>query len=144
MVGEEPTVTGQAGVDLIKEFEGCRLDAYVCPAGVLTIGYGHTGSDVTPGMTITAAEAEALLKQDLQKFEQAVNHLIKVRLNQNEFDAIVSFTFNCGAGALDSSTFKRRMNSGENKATCFREEFPKWVNGANIPRLVRRRMRRLH
>ena len=139
--GKQPTVTSQAGIDLIKEFEGCVLEAYVDAVGVLTIGYGHTGSDVKPGMTITEAEAEALLKEDLERFEQAVSHLIKVPFNQNEFDATVSFTFNCGAGALDSSTFKRRINAGEHKATCFREEFPKWVNGSNgpLPGLVRRR-----
>ena len=139
--GKQPTVTSQAGIDLIKEFEGCVLEAYVDAVGVLTIGYGHTGSDVKPGMTITEAEAEALLKEDLERFEQAVSHLIKVPFNQNEFDATVSFTFNCGAGALDSSTFKRRINAGEHKSTCFREEFPKWVNGSNgpLPGLVRRR-----
>ena len=81
-VGEEPTVTSQAGVDLIKSFEGCELKAYVCPAGVLTIGYGHTGPDVTPGMKITQAEAERLLKQDLHHFEDEVSWLIAVPLTQ--------------------------------------------------------------
>ena len=113
----------------------------MCPAGVLTIGYGHTGPDVTPGMKITQAEAERLLKQDLHHFEDEVSWLIAVPLTQHEFDAIVSFTYNVGAGSLEHSTFRRRMNAGENKQLCFQEEFPKWVNGSDgpLPGLVRRR-----
>ena len=74
-------------------------------------------------------------------FEQEVSRLILPKLTQHEFDAIVSFAFNVGSGALSDSTFRRRMNAGENKAQCFREEFPKWVNGPNgpLPGLVRRR-----
>ena len=89
-------------------------------------------------MTITEAEAEALLVKDLKRFEDAVNRLITVELTQNEFDAIVSFAFNCGNGALEESTFRRRINSGEDKALCFREEFVRWTNGG-LPGLVRRR-----
>jgi len=113
----------------------------VCPAGVLTIGYGHTGPDVTRGMQITETEAERLLKQDLHRFEDEVSWLITVDLKQQEFDAIVSFAFNVGAGALEHSTFRRRMNEGQNKRQCFQEEFPKWVNGSDgpLPGLVRRR-----
>ena len=82
-----------------------------------------------------------MLVEDLQYFEHEVHKLINVPLLQQEFDAIVSFAFNVGAGNLQSSTFRRRMNNGENKAQCFREEFPKWVNGANgpLPGLVARR-----
>ena len=118
-----------------------RLDAYICPAGILTIGYGHTGPDVYRGLTITEEKAEQLLVQDLHRFERAAREQIAVTLTQHEFDAIVSFTYNTGEGALSSSTFRRRMNAGDNKATCFREEFPKWVNGSNgpLPGLVRRR-----
>jgi len=107
----------------------------------LTIGYGHTGPDVLLGMEITEDEAELILKEDLKRFEQSVTQLITVSLRQHEFDAIVSFAFNVGSGALKESTFRRRINAGENKSTCFREEFPKWVNGANgpLPGLVRRR-----
>ncbi len=74
-------------------------------------------------------------------FEQEVSKLIVPVLTQQEFDAIVSFTFNTGSGALSDSTFRKRINNGENKAQCFREEFPKWVNGPNgpLPGLVRRR-----
>ena len=89
-------------------------------------------------MTITEAEAEALLVKDLKRFEDAVNRLITVDINQNEFDAIVSFAFNCGSGALEESTFRRRINSGEDKALCFREEFVRW-NSGGLPGLVRRR-----
>ena len=107
----------------------------------MTIGYGHTGPDVTPGMKITQAEAERLLKQDLHHFEDEVSSLIAVPLTQHEFDATVSFTYNVGAGSLEHSTFRRRMNEGQNKRQCFEEEFPKWVNGSNgpLPGLVRRR-----
>lgn len=140
----EPTVTSQDGVDLIKEFEGCVLSAYPDPGtggDPWTVGYGHTGPEVKPGYSVTHAEAEAILKKDLHRFEEAVSRLIEVPFTQHEFDATVSFTFNCGAGALESSTFRRRINAGEDKATCFREEFPKWVNGGNgpLPGLVRRR-----
>ena len=89
-------------------------------------------------MTITEAEAEALLVKDLKRFEDAVNRLITVDINQNEFDAIVSFAFNCGNGALEESTFRRRINSGEDKALCFRQEFVRW-NSGGLPGLVRRR-----
>jgi lysozyme len=138
----EPTVTSQDGINLIKSFEGLRLTSYYCASNVLTIGYGSTGPHVTEGMTITEAEAEALLRQDLKRFEKAVVSAIIPKLTQHEFDAIVSFTFNCGIGALNDSTFCYRINNGEDKATCFEQEFPKWVRGANgkpLPGLVRRR-----
>jgi len=109
---------------------------------VLTIGYGHTGVDVYVGQVITESEAEALLRDDLSLFfEPDVNDLITVELTQHEFDAIVSFAFNVGSGSLKDSTFRRRINSGEDKATCFKEEFPRWVNGPNgpLPGLVNRR-----
>ena len=108
---------------------------------MLTIGYGHTGPDVKAGMQITEEYAEELLRQDLKRFEDAVERIITVWLTQHEYDAIVSFAFNVGAGALEHSTFARRVNRGDNKADCFKEEFPKWVNGSNgpLPGLVRRR-----
>ena len=108
---------------------------------MLTIGYGHTGADVFPSLKITESRAEQLLVEDLHRFEKAVRNLIEVPLTQHEFDAIVSFTFNTGEGSLKGSTFRRRINAGDNKAQCFREEFPKWVNGSNgpLPGLVVRR-----
>lgn len=89
--------TSQKGIDLIKKHEGCKLKAYKCPAGVWTIGYGHTGSDVKYGQTITQAKAEQLLKNDLAKFERHVMLFnSKYHWTQNEFDALVSFAFNIG------------------------------------------------
>ena len=94
---------GQAGLALIKQYEGCRLAAYRCAAGVWTIGYGHTAG-VHSGMTITQAQADAYLQQDIAKFEGYVNNPAYVpiteQLNQNQFDALASFAFNLGAGNL--------------------------------------------
>ena len=103
----------------------------------MTIGYGHTSS-VYEGQTITEEDAEELLRKDLMWFEQEVCRLINGPLTQQEFDAIVSFTFNVGSGALADSTFRRRMNTGEPKALCFQEEFIRW-NSGGIPGLIRRR-----
>ncbi len=134
----KPTKISVKGLALIKEFEGCRLEAYVCPAGVLTIGVGHTGPDVKPQMMITQSEADQLLAQDVERFEKAVTDLIDVPLKQQEFDALVSFAFNCGAGALGESTLRRRLNAGEEKPKVFAEELPRWNNGG-LAGLVRRR-----
>lgn len=132
--------TAKPGIELIKEFEGCELEAYLCPAGIWTIGYGHTKS-VVPGMKITQEQAEDLLRLDLGYFEEAVKDLISVKLNQNEFDALVSFTYNCGVGALGGSTLRRRLNAGEPKCPVLQQELPKWVKAGDrtLPGLVRRR-----
>lgn len=88
------------GLELIKSYEGCRLSAYKCPAGVWTIGYGHT-SGVYEGMVISQAQADQFLFEDVQRFVNAVNqYQARFNFNQNEFDALVSFTYNCGAGSL--------------------------------------------
>ena len=104
---------GQAGLKLIMQFEGCRLTAYQCAAGVWTIGYGHTAG-VKPGQTITQAQAEEYLRQDCRKFERCVNDAayvpITAQLNQNQFDALVSFAFNLGAGNL------KKLCKGRNAA----------------------------
>ena len=89
----------------------------MCPAGVLTIGWGHTGPDVYAGMTITQAQAETYLTNDLQKFVNCVGSYLKVSLNPNQVGALVSFTFNLGCGAFQSSTLLRRLNAGENPNT---------------------------
>lgn len=89
--------TSKRGIDLIKSFEGCRLTAYRCPAGVWTIGYGHTAG-VVPGQVITQSNAIDFLAADLIKYETAVTKNVKLPLNQAQFDALVSFTYNCGAG----------------------------------------------
>ena len=91
--------TSKNALDQIAKYEGLRLQAYRCPAGVLTIGYGHTGSDVTAGMTITKEQALDLFMNDIRKFEDYVTATGLV-LTQNQFDALVSFAFNCGAGNL--------------------------------------------
>lgn len=99
--------TSNAGINLIKKFEGCKLTAYKDAVGVWTIGYGHT-SGVVPGMKITQLAADNFLKKDLEKFEVYVNNL-KMSLSQNEFDALVSFTYNCGQGNL------QKLVKGRNK-----------------------------
>ena len=123
---------------MIKHFEGCELTAYYCPANVLTIGVGHTGPDVYEGQQITQAVANQLLRDDLDRFEKAVINSIDVPLDQSEFDALVSFTFNCGAGALQDSMLRTRLNRGETKTTVFAEELPRWTSGG-MAGLVRRR-----
>lgn len=94
--------TSTAGINLIKQFEGCRLTAYkpVPTEKYWTIGYGHYGQDVAPNMTITQAQAEIMLGIDLVKYEQAVDHYAIFPLSQNQFDALVSFAYNCGVGNL--------------------------------------------
>jgi len=136
--------TSDKGIELIQGFEGLELTAYPDPGtggDPWTIGYGHTGPDVYPGLRISKLRAEELLVKDLRRFEDAVETLIDVELNQNEFDALVSFTYNVGEGALGDSTLRRRLNAGEDKCPVFQQELPRWVNGANGPMtgLVRRR-----
>lgn len=129
------------GIDLIKKFEGLRLTAYVCPAGVLTIGYGHTGADVKPGMRISEEEAERLLWKDTESAQQTVSSFVSVKLNQNEYDALVSFTFNVGPTAFVNSTLLRLLNHGADRKVVA-GEFGRWVKAGSdkpVPGLVRRR-----
>ena len=126
------------GLGLIKEFEGCELKAYFCPAGILTVGFGSTGPHVKPGMTITESEAEALLLNDLVRFEKAVNELVKVPMTQGNYDALVSFTFNCGEGAFEESTLLRELNEGKDPNAVAKAQLPRWPNGG-LAGLVRRR-----
>lgn len=131
----------QKGIDLIKKFEGIRLTAYICPAGVLTIGYGHTGSDVKSGMRITEEQAEKLLWQDTESAQQTVSSFVNVKLNQNEYDALVSFTFNVGPTAFVNSTLLRLLNHGADRKVVA-GEFGRWVKAGSdepVPGLVRRR-----
>ncbi|MGV6802398.1 MAG: lysozyme [bacterium] len=129
----------QRGINLIKRFEGLELEAYDDGAGIWTIGYGHTGPDVQPGMTITAEQAEQLLKDDLVRFEQAVNSASKVTIHQTQFDALTSLAFNIGAAALKSSTAIKRMNKKDFIGAA--EAITWWnkVAGEIWPGLVRRR-----
>ncbi len=132
-----------AGLKLIMQFEGLRLKAYRCPAGVLTIGYGHTSAagapEVRDGMRISAQEAEEILKRDLAGFETAVAGLAKKNLTQAQFDVLVSFGYNCGIGALKASTLLKRVNAGAFDAVP--AELMKWTKakGKELPGLVRRR-----
>lgn len=133
----------KAGLNLIKEFEGVRLTAYKCPAGVLTIGIGHTSAagppEVKPGMTITAQDAYDILNCDLDQYEDAVNKFVKVPLTQNQFDALVSFVYNVGVGAFQKSTLLKKLNAGQYDAIP--AELMKWTKagGKELPGLVRRR-----
>lgn len=135
--------TSDRGVALIKAHEGLRLTAYTDPVGVWTIGYGHTTAAGPPkverGMKITDAGADAILRQDLAKFEGYVSSAVKVPLNQNEFDALVSFTFNLGPGNLRSSTLLKKLNAGDRAGAA--DEFLKWTKagGKTLPGLVKRR-----
>jgi len=112
------------GLDLIRKYEGLRLEAYICPAGILTIGYGHTGSDVTAGMKIDNAQADALLSKDVERFEKSVNDLVKVPMTQGMFDSLVCFAFNLGAGSLKSSTLLTKLNANDAKGAA--DEFLRW------------------
>lgn len=130
--------TSRQGIELIKSHEGLRLTAYKCPGNVWTIGYGHT-SGVAPGMIINEARAEALLQSDLEQFENAVNNLVEVPINQHQFDALVSFTFNVGIGAFVNSTLLTQLNNGNYAEAA--NQFSRWVygGGKKLPGLVRRR-----
>ncbi|MCW6023242.1 lysozyme [Serratia marcescens] len=126
------------GLELIKRFEGLFLQAYFCPANVLTIGYGHT-ADVQIGKVITAEQADAFLQEDTAESEIAVSQLVTVPLTQNQFDALVSFTFNLGYGNLRSSTLLKKLNGGDYTGAA--DEFSRWINGGgkNLPGLIKRR-----
>lgn len=127
-----------AGLQIIKDSEGLRLKAYVCPAGVLTIGYGSTGPHVLPGMVITEARADALLAEDLKRFEDWVAANC-APTTDNQFSALVSFAFNLGNGALKDSTLRRKHLEGDYAGAA--NEFGKWVRGGGnvLPGLVTRR-----
>lgn len=134
------------GLKIIENSEGLALKAYLCPANVWTIGYGHT-KGVKQGDTCTIEQARAWLMEDCVEAEKAVHRLVKVPLNQNQFDALVSFCFNVGADedadtiaeGLGDSTLLRKLNSGDYVGCA--GEFPKWVNakGRVLPGLVTRR-----
>ncbi len=137
----------EQGLSLVKEFEGLFLKAYLCPAGIPTIGYGHTKNvskyDVSAGRTISKSRAEDLLRMDLANAEKAVEQLVKVQVTQNQFDALVSFVFNCGAGNFKKSTLLRKLNNGEYSAVY--GELQRWtkakVDGkmVDLKGLIRRR-----
>lgn len=129
----------EEGLDIIKSFEGLELKTYKDSVGVLTIGWGSTGSHVKPGMVITKGQAEELLKQDVSRFEKGINDLVKVPLTQNQFDALVSFSFNLGLGNLKSSTLLRKLNMSDYSGAA--GEFLRWnkAGGKVLNGLTRRR-----
>jgi len=100
------------GIELIKRWEGIKLEAYLCPAKVWTIGYGHTRT-ARPGMKITQIEADRLLREDLAKFESVITNAVKVDLSENQFAALVSWAYNVGEGSVRSSTLVRKLNAGK-------------------------------
>ena len=129
----------KAGLDLIKSFEGLRLKAYRCPAGVPTIGYGATGPDVRIGMIWTESQAHARLVADVARFEQAVAKALTVPANENQFAAMVSLAFNIGTGGFARSSVLRRHNARVFAGAA--DAFLLWNKGGGrvLPGLVRRR-----
>ena len=130
----------QNGIDLIKKFEGCSLTAYKCPAGVNTIGYGHT-KGVKLGDVITQEQAEQFLKDDLKVFESTVNLYVlpNCDLTQNEFDALVSLCYNIGGTNFKNSTLLKKLVAHDKEGAA--NEFDKWVlsKGKKLQGLVNRR-----
>lgn len=128
----------QDGMHLTESFESCRLTAYLDSVGVPTIGWGHT-SGVKIGMTCTQEQADQWLQEDVQSAVNAVNTMVKVQLTQQEFDALVDFTFNLGSGNLQHSTLLRLLNAGDYSGAA--AEFDKWdrAGGQAMAGLLRRR-----
>jgi lysozyme len=141
--------TSQVGLDLIRHFEGFEPKAYLCSAGKKTIGIGTLIDTKEEEWLLTAKITEAqafdLLKKDLVKFEKSVNTLVKAKINQNQFDALMSFVYNFGAGALQKSTLLKKLNVNPNDPTI-EDEFQKWdkanVGGVmkSVSGLTRRRV----
>lgn len=138
--------TSNNGIALIKGFEGCRLTAYPDPGTggkPWTIGYGWTfpvdGKPIKPGMTIDQATADRLLKTGLVSYENDVLKLVKVKLSQNQFDALVSFAYNVGSRALSTSTLLKKLNAGDIKGAA--DEFLRWNKSGKevLPGLTKRR-----
>lgn len=130
--------TSENGIRLLKNFEGCRLTAYKDQGGLLTVGFGHTGG-VQEGQHITQDQADEFLRADLAHVEMAVICQITVPLTQNQFDSLVSFTYNVGAGNLFDSTLKKKLNAGDYRGAA--NWFLPWckVNHIEVEGLMHRR-----
>ncbi len=128
----------ETAADLIELFEHCKLKAYRCPAGIWTIGIGHTGN-VKDGDVVTRAEAVALLMQDMQAADSCIDELVEVELHENQRAALLSFIFNVGCGAFRSSTLRKLINAGNYTAAS--QQFGRWTKagGVELPGLVTRR-----
>ncbi|WP_294966489.1 lysozyme [uncultured Gilliamella sp.] len=131
-------IISKNGLDLIKQFESLQLKAYKCSANVWTIGYGHT-KNVKEGDRISQDQANCFLMQDLYSVEWAIVRLVKVKLNQNQFDALCSLIFNIGISAFNKSTLLAKLNTGDYVGAA--EQFRRWnkVNNVVMAGLVRRR-----
>ena len=131
--------TSEEGIKLIKSFEGFRAAAYLCPAGYKTIGYGHVLAKDSAKNNVSREEAEELLLYDIDKAERSVERNIRVELTQGQFDALVSFTFNLGAAALQRSTLRQKVNRAEHEDVP--RELMRWVyaGGMALAGLVKRR-----
>ena len=124
--------TSQKGLDLIKKYEGCKLYAYRCPAGVLTIGYGHT-KGVKAGQAITQAQAEQFLREDIRPLETLLNDM-RLNFKQNQFDALISWIFNLGAANFKSSTMYKKIIAHADDLDIT-DQMVKWYNAAGRPLL---------
>lgn len=126
------------GLELIKHFEGCKLEVYLDAVGLPTVGWGHMDKSMVVGAKITQEEADKLLEEDLMRFEIGVNDLVTVQLTDNQFSALVCFAFNVGLGALARSTLLKKINGQMDGAE---QEFLKWTRagGKVLNGLVRRR-----
>ena len=126
-------------MDLIQQFEGCKLTAYLCPAGVWTIGWGSTGIGVSKGVTWTQAEADERYKKDIAFFKTGVKKLVTVPINNNQLEALTSFAYNLGLGALKESTLLKYLNKGDYQAAA--NQFLRWdkAGGKVLAGLTRRR-----
>jgi len=134
--------TSIRGINIIKKFEGFSLKAYLCSSNNWTIGYGHTGPDIKENSIISIEEANAFLLEDIKDFELNIKDCIKstIQLNQNQFDALVSLSFNIGKTAFKNSTLIKQLNKGEiNKAA---NHFLDWVkiDGKTSKGLTKRRL----
>lgn len=132
--------TNDAGKNLIKNCEACRLTSYLDAVGIPTIGYGHTGSEVHPGQTISQHQADVIFDADLERFEEGVTELLTgANVTDNQFSACVSLAFNIGITRFASSTLRKRLLAGDVAGAG--AEFPRWnkAGGQVLPGLVKRR-----
>jgi lysozyme len=131
--------TSPRGIDFIKQFEGFRSHPYQCQANVWTIGYGHTAGVTADTDPVSESAAVALLQRDIAKYERSVFRLVQAKLTQRQFDALVSFTFNLGGGALQRSKLRMKLNRGDYIGAA--AEFLRWTRAGGVVRrgLVRRR-----
>ncbi len=135
-----PGPVNAACVTLVCFYEGLKLTAYQDSVGVWTIGYGHTGPDVRPGLTISRDQAVQLQQTDLNKAATGVDSCVSVSISQNQRGALTSFAFNLGIGNLQSSTLLRKLNAGDFSGAA--AEFPRWnkAGGQVLAGLTKRRM----